>query len=207
MHAEPFTLLFACGEPLPVGRCCIEYSREHDRQPHPTLDALIDAAWSATVARHPKTFDGSKFRLAATDTAAGGAPRLRLGLTGYREYLGTNRLDAPHLAQLLRDGESCHGDTAAHLSNALGCEAVLVTADNQVVLLRRSSAVATHGGLYNGPSGHPEPERAGLASATPPQAGAEASHNSTITRFERNPTTLTAEPPQLRFKRANTLSL
>lgn len=170
---EPFSLLFVCVQPMNESDCCVIYRRKYDRIPHPSLDAAIDNAWRAALQRNPAIFDGSKFRLASvappeessSDCAAW--PTLHLGLTGYREYLGTHRLDAPLVAQLMRDGEAHHGDAAAHLSNALGCEAVLITSDNHAVLLRRSSAVATHSGLYNGPSGHPEPAHAGLGEAYP----------------------------------------
>ena len=46
----------------------------------------------------------------------------------------------------------------AHLSNALGCECVLTTADKKFVLMKRSKDVAFASGLYNGPSGHAEPQ-------------------------------------------------
>jgi hypothetical protein len=166
---EAFTLLLVCVPPVDEDACHVVYRREFDRVPHPSLDAAIDKAWRHAVDRNANIFDGRKFRLAAVASPAessdcAAVPTLHLGLTGYREYLGTNRLDAPLLAQLIRDGEANHADAAAHLSNALGCEAVLITSDNYAVLLRRSSAVATHGGLYNGPSGHPEPSRAGLGS-------------------------------------------
>jgi hypothetical protein len=167
---EPFTLLFVCVQPVDEDGCRVVYSRKFDRVPHLSLNTAIGHAWRSELQRTPDVFDGGKFRLASvaspekasSEGAAG--PTLHLGLTGYREYLGTNRLDAPLLARLIRDGEAHHGDAAAHLSNALGCEAVLITSDNYAVLLRRSSAVATHGGLYNGPSGHPEPARAGIGS-------------------------------------------
>ena len=92
--------------------------------------------------------------------ADGGPPHLELGLTGYREYVGTHLVDAAERRALEDDGERDHGERGAHMANALGCEAVLVTSDGHAVLLRRSGEVATHGGLYNGPSGHPEPSRA-----------------------------------------------
>ena len=97
--------------------------------------------------------------------SADGVLRLELGITSYREYLITNRLGSDARQVLERDGLREHGGAGAHLSNALGCEAVLVTRDEQVVLLRRSAAITSAAGQYNGPSGHPEPERAGIARA------------------------------------------
>ncbi|CAK0829810.1 unnamed protein product, partial [Prorocentrum cordatum] len=147
----------------------VSYGPQHARQPHPDLDVLIDQRWEEACAANPRLFAGPKFRLRRIAWADGGSSvELDLGPTTYKEYLGTNRLAAEERLRLERDGERDCGDRAAHLSNALGCEALLITADDQVVLLRRSGAVATHSGLWNGPSGHPEPER-----AVPERAGAE----------------------------------
>lgn len=141
----------------------ISFGPQHGRLPHSELDALIDERWSAAVEANPRIFDGSKFRLKHIAWSPDGqAVGLQLGLTGYKEYLGTNRLEEDLWRQLRDDGERVHGDAAAHLSNALGCEAIFLTSDGQAVMLRRSGAVGTHSGLYNGPSGHPEPSHAGL---------------------------------------------
>lgn len=147
-----------------MGSVRVSFGPQHARRPHAECDALIEERWAAALAGNARLFDGSKFRLHAVRWQDGFA-LVELGLTGYKEYLGTNRLDAETRAQLLADGQRDHGNPAAHLSNALGCEAVLLTSDEQAVFLRRSGAVATHGGLFNGPSGHPEPSRAGVASA------------------------------------------
>mmetsp|Transcript_75193 Transcript_75193/g.243394 ORF Transcript_75193/g.243394 Transcript_75193/m.243394 type:complete len:273 (-) Transcript_75193:304-1122(-) len=166
---EPYILLLSldgAGAPFRQGIDAedlrLSFGSQHNRKNH-ILDTLIEKQWGAAVARNPRTFDGSKFRLDGITWVEGGcAVELRLGLTSYKEYMGTNRLEDAQFLQLRRDGEESHGDACAHLSNALGCEALLLTSDRQVVLLRRSAAVGTHGGLYNGPSGHPEPGSAGL---------------------------------------------
>mmetsp|Transcript_82866 Transcript_82866/g.238105 ORF Transcript_82866/g.238105 Transcript_82866/m.238105 type:complete len:298 (-) Transcript_82866:272-1165(-) len=166
---EPYTLLLSldgAGAPFRQGIDAedlrLSFGSQHNRKNH-ILDTLIEKQWGAAVARNPRTFDGSKFRLDGITWVEGGcAVEFRFGLTSYKEYLGTNRLEDAQFLQLRRDGEESHGDACAHLSNALGCEALLLTSDRQVVLLRRSAAVGTHGGLYNGPSGHPEPGSAGL---------------------------------------------
>ena len=163
--AEPYTLLLSC--PLVRANTVtreslrVDYDRRHDRKPHRDDDENIGRAWLAATEKNPRIFDGSKFRLHRIALDAHGDVVIELGLTGYREYLGTNRLPAAALRQLEADGQADHANPRAHLSDALGCETVLLTADDQVVLLRRSSSVATHGGLHNGPSGHPEPARCG----------------------------------------------
>lgn len=81
---------------------------------------------------------------------------LRLGLTCYKDYLGTNwSCRVPELRQL---GETDFGDPLALLAQPLGVGGVLCTANGQVVLIRRSQKVAEAGGLLDMPGGHPEPK-------------------------------------------------
>jgi 8-oxo-dGTP pyrophosphatase MutT (NUDIX family) len=105
----------------------------------------IERAWTKKLETHPKTYDGFKFRLHAV-AKNDGKVTLQVGLTAYREYVGTQT--NPRL----------RAAGNAYLSNALGCECVLTTADKKIVLLRRSTDVAYASGLYNGPSGHAEPQ-------------------------------------------------
>ena len=110
MFEEPYELLLGPSD------CCeavvVDYDQEkHARRPH-ALDDLIDETWARALDAKPNLFDGAKFRLASASSSSGTAT-LRIGLTGYREYVGTNR--APHWERLAGDG-------GAHLSNALGCE-------------------------------------------------------------------------------------
>jgi len=105
----------------------------------------IERAWAKKLETHPKTYDGFKFRLHAV-VKSDDKVTLQVGLTNYKEYVGTQT--NPRL----------RAAGNAHLSNALGCECVLTTSDNKIVLLRRSRAVAFASGLYNGPSGHAEPQ-------------------------------------------------
>ncbi|XP_029967124.1 uridine diphosphate glucose pyrophosphatase NUDT22 isoform X2 [Salarias fasciatus] len=89
---------------------------------------------------------------------------LRLGLTCYRDYLGTNW--SSQVAELRQRGRAEFDDPLALLAQPLGVGAVLCTDDGQVVFIRRSQRVAEAGGLLDIPGGHPEPkvvsERLGL---------------------------------------------
>ena len=143
----------------------LSFDREHDRQPHGT-DSRIDEMWNAKLEGGAKLFDQSKFRLRRIGWE-GRCVRLELGLRGYKEDIGTHRRPEKELAALEAAGAATHGEPRAHLSCALGCEAILLTSDRQVVLLRRSDKTATHSGLYNGPSGHPEPLHAGIDAHVP----------------------------------------
>lgn len=81
---------------------------------------------------------------------------LRLGLTCYKDYLGTNW--SHRVAELRQLGETEFGDPLALLAQPLGVGAILCTDDDQVVLIRRSQRVAEAGGLLDIPGGHPEPK-------------------------------------------------
>lgn len=81
---------------------------------------------------------------------------LRLGLTCYKDFLGTNWSGGA--SELRRRGEAEFGDPLALLAQPLGVGGVLCTCDGQVVLIRRSQKVAEAGGLLDIPGGHPEPK-------------------------------------------------
>lgn len=81
---------------------------------------------------------------------------LRLGLTCYKDYLGTNWSN--QVTELHQRGQGEFGDPLALLAQPLGVGAVLCTSDGQVVFIRRSQRVAEAGGLLDIPGGHPEPK-------------------------------------------------
>jgi len=157
---------------LPKSSVRVDFGPQHARTPSTVHDEAIEAVWRARLEKNPRLFDAPKYRLArvrcSEDPSRAQHCTLDIGLTSYREYLGTHTSE--DLEAYVNGGEHAHGDGSAHLSCALGVETVLLTADEHIVLLRRSQAVATHAGLYNGPSGHPEPSDAigGL------EAGADA---------------------------------
>lgn len=81
---------------------------------------------------------------------------LKIGLTCYKDYLGTNW--SCRAAELRQQGGAEFGDPLALLAQPLGVGAILRTADDQVVLIRRSQKVAEAAGLLDIPGGHPEPK-------------------------------------------------
>lgn len=88
--------------------------------------------------------------------SSGSLLTLRLGLTCYKDYLGTNW--SRSVAELRQRGEAEFNDPLALLAQPLGVGAVLCTHDGQVVFIRRSQKVAEAGGLLDIPGGHPEPK-------------------------------------------------
>ncbi|XP_017263559.1 uridine diphosphate glucose pyrophosphatase NUDT22 [Kryptolebias marmoratus] len=112
----------------------------------------------STLSQESATCDGRESKGPAADRHSHPGPLLvlRLGLTCYKDYLGTNW--SCQVAELRRRGEKELSDPLALLAQPLGVGAVLCTDDGQVVLIRRSQKVAEAGGLLDIPGGHPEPK-------------------------------------------------
>lgn len=155
----------------------IEFGAPFNRAAHPT-DGEIDIAWRAKLLESPKMWDALKFRLASLEAHKGSdgpAVTIRLGVTSYKDYVGTNAdgVPAARLASLRADGRANHADAHAHESRALGVETILETSDGNFVVLRRSAGVATFRGVFNGPSGHPEPKDVGIVDAASTSSAAD----------------------------------
>lgn len=161
MDAEVSLLLQCPAGGLPQEQVRVELSPAHDRRPLPGGDKAITAIWESRLQTQPWLFDAPKFRLhSATLTVPIGSREpellLRLGLTSYRDFLGTNW--ASSAAWLQQQGAADWGDRQAYLADPLGVGAALATADDFLVFLRRSQQVAEAPGLVDVPGGHPEPQ-------------------------------------------------
>lgn len=110
------------------------------------------------LSRSSSTSEGRQFESIAAECHPHSGPPLllRLGLTCYKDYLGTNW--SCQAAELRLRGETKFNDPLALLAQPLGVGAVLCTDDGQVVFIRRSQKVAEAGGLLDIPGGHPEPK-------------------------------------------------
>ncbi|XP_001378489.1 uridine diphosphate glucose pyrophosphatase NUDT22 isoform X2 [Monodelphis domestica] len=137
-----------------------ELSPAYDRRPLPGGDDPITATWNARRQAQPWLFDAPKFRLhsASLGSPDPGGPCLKLlmGLTSYRDFLGTNW--AGSAGRLRCQGKADWGDAQAYLADPLGVGAMLGTSDGCFVFLRRSLKVAEAPGLIDVPGGHPEPQ-------------------------------------------------
>ena len=98
-------ILLCCPGGLTPGDVVVELGRSHDRCClHASCEDRISSAWDARRATNPKLYNGTKFRLAGFDFRGaedGLSPKVHvlLGLTDYRDYLGTNL--AGHWQELL----------------------------------------------------------------------------------------------------------
>ncbi|XP_023559687.1 nucleoside diphosphate-linked moiety X motif 22 isoform X2 [Octodon degus] len=145
---------------LPQEQVRVELSQAYDRHPLPGGDKTITAIWESRLQTQPWLFNAPKFRLHSATLApadfSGSQLLLRLGLTSYRDFLGTNW--ASSASWLRQRGATDWNDKQAYLADPLGVGAALVTANNFLVFLRRSWQVAEAPGLVDVPGGHPEPQ-------------------------------------------------
>lgn len=171
-----FRLLWSCPAGLPRSRVRVDFNPSYARVPHPdaSLEQSVAETWHRRLAQQPHLFNGTKFRYAGccySGTQQEEEVRLRLGLTDYRHFVGTNL--HPAWSRFLSppppssDSSSAPDDDDArrcrHLACPLGNAAVVETADGRVLTLRRSSDVGECPGGLVFPGGHPEPAEAGIS--------------------------------------------
>lgn len=137
-------------------------SRKYCRRSTPEVESLIQQRKEKMLSQLPSSiYPGTKFRLDSIERD-GSLVVLKVGLTDYFEYLCTNHDDTLN-QELVRLGIREFGNPDAFLSNALGNVALVRTVDNMLVVLLRSTSVATFSGYYDLPGGHPEPDEAGCS--------------------------------------------
>ncbi|KAM4815448.1 uridine diphosphate glucose pyrophosphatase NUDT22 isoform 1-T5 [Thomomys bottae] len=160
MDPEVSLMLLCPPGGLPREQVEVELSPAYDRRFLPGVDKTITAIWETRLQSQPWLFDAPKFRLHSATLAPIDSPGpqllLRLGLTSYRDFLGTNW--ASSASWLRQQGVADWGDKQAYLADPLGVGAALATADEFLVLLRRSGQVAEAPGRVDVPGGHPEPQ-------------------------------------------------
>uniref|UniRef100_A0A8C4X1M8 Nudix hydrolase 22 n=1 Tax=Eptatretus burgeri TaxID=7764 RepID=A0A8C4X1M8_EPTBU len=143
---------------LPQESVRVDLSTRYNRRALSDSDERdIEVVWQDRSRGNPRIFDAPKFRLSGARLDSAGLLRIRLGLTGYRDYLGTNLAPGHKPAHLRTWGLTTCDDPHAYLADPLGVGAVLCARDDRLVLLRRSHSVAEAPGLLDVPGGHPEP--------------------------------------------------
>lgn len=155
-----FEILHQPLRPVPRERVGAEVRVEYNRVATAATTSFTNTVWDerrkATNADH--LFNGTKFRLhrvVATSDAESDRVMLQLGITDYKALLATNNC----IEHIRAQPEVVNGlnDVDSLLSQALGVEALVVTADEKLVLFRRSKFVAEMPGWWCCPGGHCEP--------------------------------------------------
>lgn len=147
----------------------MDFSKSHDRIQHPDhdLEDSIAQAWEQRTQGNSSLFNGQKFRFGSFcldgDAGTSELPHvcLRLGLTDYRTFVGTN-LSSQWEQFLVTSQDDCV--RCRHTSSPLGNAAVIETSDQKIIVLRRSDNVGEFPGHYVFPGGHPEPMSVGIDS-------------------------------------------
>ncbi|KAG7627515.1 Nudix hydrolase 9 [Arabidopsis thaliana] len=163
-----YQLLLSCPSGLSPSQVSVDFSKSHDRIPHqdPGLEDSISQVWEQRSQGNSSLFNGQKFRyggycLDDDDGSTNEVPHvcLRLGLTDYRTFVGTNlsSLWEKFLVTSEDDSVRCR-----HTSSPLGNGAVIETSDKKIIVLRRSNNVGEFPGHYVFPGGHPEPTAVGI---------------------------------------------
>ncbi|KAL2077079.1 hypothetical protein ACEWY4_026583 [Coilia grayii] len=135
--------------------CWLNDTGHSETQEHARCDGQLPVP-ALTTCRGDSPVVKSQSGRDAGDHSKAVVLRLQLGLTCYKDYLGTNWSET--VSELQSHGRVQLGDAQALLAQPLGVGAVMATADGQVVLLRRSHKVAEAAGLLDIPGGHPEPK-------------------------------------------------
>ncbi|KAF2577447.1 hypothetical protein F2Q68_00005374 [Brassica cretica] len=164
-----YQLLLSCPYGLSLSQVSVDFSKSHDRIQHPDhdLEDSIAQAWEQRTQGNSSLFNGQKFRFGSFcldgDAGTNELPHvcLRLGLTDYRTFVGTN-LSSQWEQFLVTSQDDCV--RCRHTSSPLGNAAVIETSDQKIIVLRRSDNVGEFPGHYVFPGGHPEPMSVGIDS-------------------------------------------
>ncbi|XP_046571099.1 uridine diphosphate glucose pyrophosphatase NUDT22-like [Haliotis rubra] len=119
------------------------------------MEHNVETVWSDRLAKNPKLYNGTKFRIDSV-SIEGDALTVNLGVTCYKEYIGSNWSPNVELYQTL--GRQYCNNPQVYLSDPLGVGSFVLTSDNRVILLRRSVHCGEAPGLWDVPGGHAEPE-------------------------------------------------
>lgn len=135
-------------------RLSSEYNRKK-LQDH--LESNIYKIWSDHLNANPSLWNGTKFRMDSLEEKMNDtAVTFNLGITCYRDFIGTNC--SPNVHQLCTLGKQNYNNSQAYMSDALGVGSLVKTGDDCFILLRRSEMCGEAAGLLDRPGGHPEPK-------------------------------------------------
>lgn len=101
------------------------------------IKAKVDDIWQEKCNSNNRLFNSSKFRFSGLSCNDQSEIVLKIGLTSYKELIGTN-CHREFGLELVDLGIKNHSNRNAYLSNALGVGALLITKDGFVVFLKRA---------------------------------------------------------------------
>jgi len=116
------------------------------------LRMKIEKRWSEATAAQPRLWNQSKYRLAGYSLTGERGPQLKVGLTDYKDHMGTNL--SPEVEKWVGTGEQRWD----YMSQCIGVGCWLVSSDQKVVLVETASWKGEQGCKVDRPGGHAEPE-------------------------------------------------
>jgi hypothetical protein len=145
--------------PLKFNEFKVNFNPElYNAKPLPSnIQNTLDDKWNDLLndtKRGKVLFNKSKFRLHSVETKTNNKNNsieliLNLGLTDYKSYICTQQLDlSSEIRQNIKE---------ENFSHPLGVTCMIITSDNYLVLIKRSSACVDTPNMYDIPGGHPEP--------------------------------------------------
>ncbi|XP_016494676.1 nudix hydrolase 9 isoform X2 [Nicotiana tabacum] len=145
-----FKLLLSCPSGLSPSQVSVVFNEAYDRIPHP--DPFLE---ESIFEYGGYTFD------VGNDPKQQPHVSLQLGLTDYRDFVGTN-LSPIWERYLVPSEDDCI--QCQHTSSPLGNGAVVETSDKKILVLQRSNRVGEFPGYFAFPGGNPEPQDVGIVS-------------------------------------------
>lgn len=121
------------------------------------LEEEIKSVWKTRQLENKTLYNGTKFRVHSVYPSLDKkGVNLQLGITCYRDFLGTNwSFRSQHLQNV---GLALFGNSQACMADPLGVGSLLLTSDQKIILLKRSQNCAEAPGLWDIPGGHAEPQ-------------------------------------------------
>ncbi|KAK3093081.1 hypothetical protein FSP39_010849 [Pinctada imbricata] len=144
-----------CNTTITESNTAVNINSSFNRCPLGELDNEISSIWKVRLTENPRLFNGTKFRLDSvllTDDSL----TMNLGLTCYRDFIGTNW--SPKAKEIQELGQNKFNNPQACMSDAMGVGAFVETSDKHVIFLKRSMHCGEATGLWDIPGGHAEPK-------------------------------------------------
>lgn len=160
MEDPDVSIIFSLPRGQFASRKCLKVhlSNQFNRKKLPRChEKQMDLVWEERCKQNPKLWNGTKFRLNSIcfDDLKKNVV-FNLGVTSYKEFICTNW--SPNVKLFKELGNSDHSNSQIYLSDALGVGSLVHTADDFMILLRRSAHCGEAVGMWDIPGGHPEPQ-------------------------------------------------
>lgn len=159
MSSSTWIDLLNLKKPLRYNEFRVNFNPElYNAKPLPEdIQKKLDEKWEALVNDVKPgriLYNQSKFRLHSIELKTNDHDQsvqaiLNLGLTDYKSFICTQQQQLPEEIR-----RAIHEE---HLAHPLGVGSILITADNYLVFIKRSSACIDLPNMYDIPGGHAEP--------------------------------------------------